>query len=239
MSTSKSTQSEETKPETPKKEEEYKIELLPEDYPQYDLSFKLIFIGDSSVGKSCLTTKAVKNNFEEYYQATVGFEFLTFNMKVNDKVIKLQIWDTCGQEIYKSLISNFYRNSSLAVLVYAIDNKESFTHVENWLNDLKSQANEDVRIFLVGNKSDLEEDRKVTKEEGEKYKLDQHLDLFMETSAKTGQNARNVLVEAAKILYNDYLKFDENSQNPKPKPGDKKGTELIAKTGKKEGKKCC
>ncbi len=164
---------------------------------------------------------------------------MTFNMKVNDKVIKLQIWDTCGQEIYKSLISNFYRNSSLAVLVYAIDNKESFTHVENWLNDLKSQANEDVRIFLVGNKSDLEEDRKVTKEEGEKYKLDQHLDLFMETSAKTGQNARNVLVEAAKILYNDYLKFDENSQNPKPKPGDKKGTELIAKTGKKEGKKCC
>ena len=184
-----------------KKDDEYKIELLPEDYPQYDLSFKLIFIGDSSVGKSCLTTKAVKNNFEEYYQATVGFEFLTFNMKVNDKVIKLQIWDTCGQEIYKSLISNFYRNSSLAVLVYAIDNKESFTHVENWLNDLKSQANEDVRIFLVGNKSDLEEERKVTREEGEKYKLDQHLDLFMETSAKTGQNARNVLIEAAKILY--------------------------------------
>ena len=102
MSTSESTQSEETKPETPKKEEEYKIELLPEDYPQYDLSFKLIFIGESSVGKSCLTTKAVKNNFEEYNESTVGFEFLTFNMKVNDKVIKLQIWDTCGQEIYKS-----------------------------------------------------------------------------------------------------------------------------------------
>ena len=221
------------------KEEEYKIELLPEDYPQYDLSFKLIFIGDSSVGKSCLTTKAVKNNFEEYYQATVGFEFLTFNMKVNDKVVKLQIWDTCGQEIYKSLISNFYRNSSLAVLVYAIDNKESFTHVENWLNDLKSQANEDVRIFLVGNKADLEEDRKVTKEEGEKYKLDQHLDLFMETSAKTGQNARNVLVEAAKILYNDYLKFDENNANKPDTPGKKQGVELISKTKKKEGKKCC
>ena len=188
-------------------EENLKIEFLPEDYPQYDLSFKLIFIGDSSVGKSCLTAKAVKNNFEEYYQATVGFEFLTFNMKVNDKVIKLQIWDTCGQEIYKSLISNFYRNSSLAVLVYAIDNKESFNHVENWLNDLKSQANPDVRIFLVGNKADLEEDRKINKEEGEKYKEDQHLDLFMETSAKTGHNARNVLVEAAKILYFIILYF--------------------------------
>jgi Ras-related protein Rab-6A len=238
MSTQSSVEPAQPSTEALKKDDDYKIEFLPEDYPQYDLSFKLIFIGDSSVGKSCLTTKAVKNNFEEYYQATVGFEFLTFNMKVNDKVIKLQIWDTCGQEIYKSLISNFYRNSSLAVLVYAIDNKESFTHVENWLNDLKSQANEDVRIFLVGNKADLEEDRKVTKEEGEKYKLDQHLDLFMETSAKTGQNARNVLIEAAKILYNDYLKFDENNANNVPTPK-KKGTELIAKPAKKEKKGCC
>ena len=218
-------------------EEDYKIELLPEDYPQYDLSFKLIFIGDSSVGKSCLTAKAVKNNFEEYYQATVGFEFLTFNMKVNDKVIKLQIWDTCGQEIYKSLISNFYRNSSLAVLVYAIDNKESFNHVENWLNDLKSQANPDVRIFLVGNKADLEEDRKIKKEEGEKYKEDQHLDLFMETSAKTGHNARNVLVEAAKILYQDYLKFDEKTKKDDPNPNNP-GKKLIIKD-KKEKKGCC
>ena len=219
-------------------EEDYKIELLPEDYPQYDLSFKLIFIGDSSVGKSCLTAKAVKNNFEEYYQATVGFEFLTFNMKVNDKVIKLQIWDTCGQEIYKSLISNFYRNSSLAVLVYAIDNKESFNHVENWLNDLKSQANPDVRIFLVGNKADLEEDRKIKKEEGEKYKEDQHLDLFMETSAKTGHNARNVLVEAAKILYKDYLKFDENNKKDDPNSTPGGGKKLIVKD-KKEKKGCC
>ena len=219
--------------------EDYKIELLPEDYPQYDLSFKLIFIGDSGVGKSCLTTKAVKNSFEEYYQATVGFEFLTFNMKVNDKVIKLQIWDTCGQEIYKSLISNFYRNSSLAVLIYAIDNKESFNHVENWLNDLKSQANPDVRIFLVGNKADLEEDRKVSKEEGEKYKEDQHLDLFMEASAKSGHNARNVLVEAAKILYKDYHKFDENNKDNEDRLRiNKKGQGLIKKD-KKEKKGCC
>ena len=226
-------------PNAPSTEEDYKIELLPEDYPQYDLSFKLIFIGDSSVGKSCLTAKAVKNNFEEYYQATVGFEFLTFNMKVNDKVIKLQIWDTCGQEIYKSLISNFYRNSSLAVLVYAIDNKESFNHVENWLNDLKSQANPDVRIFLVGNKADLEEDRKIKKEEGEKYKEDQHLDLFMETSAKTGHNARNVLVEAAKILYKDYLKFDENTQKEKEDYSKNKDKKKLIKKDKKDKKGCC
>ena len=213
--------------------------MLPEDYPQYDLSFKLIFIGDSGVGKSCLTTKAVKNNFEEYYQATVGFEFLTFNMKVNDKVVKLQIWDTCGQEIYKSLISNFYRNSSLAVLIYAIDNKESFNHVENWLNDLKSQANPDVRIFLVGNKADLEEDRKVSREEGEKYKEDQHLDLFMEASAKTGHNARNVLVEAAKILYRDYLYFDENNKNDKDDNLKIKKPDPLIRKDKKDKKTCC
>jgi small GTP-binding protein len=218
--------------------EEIKAEVLPEDYNIYDLSFKMIVIGDAGVGKSCLTTKAAKGKFEEAYSATVGFEFLVFNVKLNDKVVKLQIWDTCGQEIYKSLISNFYRNSSLAVLVYAIDNKESFTHVENWLNDLKSQANEDVRIFLIGNKSDLKEERKVTKEEGEKYKLDQHLDLFMETSAKTGQNARNVLIEAAKILYNDYLKFDEKPDTPKPNTN-KPGMELISKPEKKDKGKCC
>ena len=218
--------------------EDFKIEMLPDDYPQYDLSFKLIFIGDSGVGKSCLTTKAVKNNFEEYYQATVGFEFLTFNMQVNDKIIKLQIWDTCGQEIYRSLISNFYRNSSLAVLIYAIDNKESFNHADNWLNDLKSQANPDIRIFLVGNKADLEEDRKISKEEGEKYKEDHQLDLFMETSAKTGHNARNVLVEAAKILYKDYLNFDESNKDNNDSMKIKKGEGLIKK-GKKETKKCC
>ena len=225
-------------PETTYKDEDYRVEILPEDYPQYDLSFKLIFIGDSSVGKSCLTTKAVKNEFEDYYQATVGFEFMTFNLKLNDKIIKFQIWDTCGQEIYKSLISNFYRNSSLAVLVYSIDNKESFNHIENWLNDLKSQANEDVRIFLVGNKADLEEERKVTKEEGEKYKLDYNLDLFMETSAKTGQNARNVLVEAAKILYNDYLKLAENMNTVEEPKKKIKGKELLVQP-KKQEKKCC
>ena len=221
-------------------EENFKVENLPEDYPQYDLSFKLIFIGDSGVGKSCLTSKAVKNTFEDYYQATVGFEFLTYNLKLNDKVIKIQIWDTCGQEIYKSLITNFYRNSSLAIVTYSIDSKESFVHAENWLNDLRSQANPDVRIFLVGNKADLEEERKVSKEEGEKYKEDQNLDLFMETSAKTGYNAKNVLIEAAKILYKDYLNFEQKGGNNTDNKNDNKlmKQQLINKD-KKTKKGCC
>ena len=225
--------------ETKTEDDDLKVELLPEDYAQYDLSFKLIIIGDSGTGKSCLTTKAVKNNFEDYYQATVGFEFLTFNMKINDLVIKMQIWDTCGQEIYKSLISNFYRNSSLAVIVYSIDNKESFEHAENWLTDLKSQANPDVRIFLVGNKSDLEEERKVSKDDGLKFKNDQGLDLFMETSAKTGYNARNVLIEAAKLLYADYLKYADS--NPQPKNNQNNDNVKIGGEDKDKEKKkgCC
>lgn len=96
-------------------------EVLTEDHSHYDLSFKVIVIGDSGVGKSCLTLRATKNTFENNYNATVGFEFFTFNSKVEDKVVKLQVWDTCGQEIYRSLITNFYRNSSLAILVYSID----------------------------------------------------------------------------------------------------------------------
>ena len=230
----------ESKEEQNNEEENFTVEMLPEDYPQYDLSFKIIFIGDSGVGKSCLTSKAVKNTFEDYYQATVGFEFLTFNLKLNDKVIKLQIWDTCGQEIYKSLITNFYRNSSLAVVIYAIDNRESFKHAENWLRDLREQANPDVRIFLVGNKADLEEERKVSKEEGEKYKEDQNLDLFMETSAKTGYNAKNVLIEAAKILYKDYLNFEQKGGNNTDNKNDNKlmKQQLINKD-KKAKKGCC
>lgn len=97
------------------------VEILPHDYPQYDLSFKIIIIGDAGVGKSSLTNKAIKNTFEDSYFATVGFEFFAFNVKLGDKIIKLQIWDTCGQELYRSLITNFYRNASLAIMVYSIN----------------------------------------------------------------------------------------------------------------------
>jgi small GTP-binding protein len=97
------------------------FELLPEDYSQYDLSFKVIVIGDSNVGKSCITVKATKNTFESNYNTTVGFEFCSFNIKLDDKVIKLQIWDTCGQEIYRSLVINFYRSCACAVIVFSID----------------------------------------------------------------------------------------------------------------------
>jgi small GTP-binding protein len=224
----------------PINDDEFNIELLPEDFAQYDISFKIIVIGDSGVGKSCLTTQAVRNNFEEFYQATVGFEFLTFNLRMNNNVVKLQIWDTCGQEVYKSLISNFYRNSSLALILYAINNKDSFQHAENWLNDLKNQSNPNVRVFLVGNKSDLEDQRVISKEEGERFKNEKKLDKFIETSAKTGENARSALLEAAKLLYKDYLKAKENLANGvDTNEGGNKGDRLEKKKPKPSGTKCC
>ena len=189
----------------PKNKNEYTISILSEDFHQYDQSYKIILLGDSSVGKTALTKKAVLNEFEEYYQATIGFEFLVFNVKINGIVIKLQIWDTCGQEIYRSLITNFYRNSSLAILVYSINKKESFINIKKWLEELKTNGSKDMKVFLVGNKLDLE--REVSKEEAEKYAKNNGIEMFMETSAKTGENAQKLLIEVAKFLYIDSINY--------------------------------
>ena len=195
-------------------ESEINYEILPEDYTQYDLSFKIIVIGDSGVGKSCLTNKATKNIFEESYNATVGFEFFSFNIKMFEKIIKLQIWDTCGQELYRSLITNFYRNASLAIMVYAINNKDSFDNIDIWLKELRMHSNPDSKAFLIGNKIDLENERKVSREQGEEYSNQNNFSLFMESSAKTGFNAQKIFIEAARILYNNYLKYkDKNADN--------------------------
>ena len=186
---------------------ELKAEILPDDYNQYDLSFKMIVIGDAGVGKSCLTSKATKGIFDENYSATVGFEFLTFNVRIDGKVIKLQIWDTCGQEIYRSLISSFYRNASLAMMVYAINSKESFTHIETWLKEVKLQSNPDIKIFLIGNKADLENEREVQINDAKQFQEESGIHYFNEASAKNGLNAQEVFVEAAKLLYNEHLRY--------------------------------
>ena len=194
-------------------EPDFKYEILPDDYTQYDLNFKLIVIGDSGVGKSCLTNKATTNIFEDNYNATVGFEFFTLNIKMYDKIIKLQIWDTCGQELYRSLVTNFYRNCSLAIIVYAINSKPSFESIESWLKELRTHSNPDAKVFLIGNKVDLEKERQVTTEEAEQFKQINKLNLFMEASAKSGFNAQNIFIQAAKMLYQDFLKYKVDDEN--------------------------
>jgi small GTP-binding protein len=191
----------------------YNYEILSEDYTNFDLSFKLIVIGDSGVGKSSLTNNGIKKIFNETYNATVGFEFFTFNVKMNDKVVKLQIWDTCGQELYRSLITNFYRNTSLAVMVYAINSKETFDDIDMWLRELRTHSNPDAKVFLIGNKVDLENEREVKKEQGEEFSKINKINFFTESSAKTGLNAQNIFLKAAEILYDDYNKYQDKKKN--------------------------
>ena len=120
------------------------------------INFKIIIIGDSGVGKSSLLKRAVQNRFDEGYQATIGFEFLLMHYKINDLKLKLQIWDTCGQEMYRSLVQGFYRNTSLAIIVYDVTNPKSFENLEIWLKDLRQHTENEIPVFIVGNKNDLE-----------------------------------------------------------------------------------
>ena len=192
---------------------EYKVETI-NDPGEYDLSFKLILVGDSAVGKSCLSIRATKDTYESVYSPTIGFEFLSLFLNVEGKNIKLQIWDTCGQEVYRSLITGFYHNSSLAILVYAIDDENSFSHLESWLNEIRENGNPEMNIFLIGNKVDLEDKRQISKDEAQKFSEENGMKSFMETSAKTGFNAKNVFIEAAKLLYEQHLNYSAKMAKP-------------------------
>ena len=189
-------------------------EFIPDEIVKHDLSFKIIIIGDSGVGKSSLTLRATKNQFQEYYNATVGFEFFSLNLKMEDSIIKLQMWDTCGQEIYRSLISSFYKNSSLAMIIYSIDNEESFRNLDYWIKEIKNNSSPDIKIILIGNKVDLEDKRVVSKEEADNFARVNGIDEVYETSAKTGFNAKTIFSKAAQILYKEHLNYKRISKDP-------------------------
>ena len=192
------------------KDFEVKIINVPENYePKNALTFKIIIIGNSGVGKTSITNNAIKNVFYENYRSTIGMEIFSLFLKINHKLVKLQIWDTCGQEIYRSLITNFYRSSSLAIIVYSIDKKDSFKDVEMWIKELKINSSPDIKIILIGNISDLADDRQVSYEEGEKYLDEPAIISFYETSAKTGDNIRKIFEEVGLVLYKDYIKYKE------------------------------
>lgn len=189
-------------------------EFIPDEMVKYDLSFKIIIIGDSGVGKSSLTLRATKNQFQEYYNATVGFEFFSLNLKMEESIIKLQMWDTCGQEIYRSLISSFYKNSSLAMIMYSIDNEESFRHLDYWIKEIKNNSSPNIKIILIGNKVDLEDKRVISKEEADNFARENGIDEVYETSAKTGFNAKTIFSKAAQILYKEHLNYKQLSRDP-------------------------
>lgn len=166
----------------------------------YAYLFKYIIIGDSGVGKSCLLLQFTDKRFQSAYDLTIGVEFGTRMIKIGDKQIKLQIWDTAGQENFRSITRSYYRGAIGALLVYDITKRETFNHLTNWLIEVNERSNENMQIMLVGNKADLKHKRLLSTEEGEAFARENGL-MFLETSAKEAVNVEEVFVNTAKKIY--------------------------------------
>jgi small GTP-binding protein len=132
---------------------------------EYDLIFKVLLVGDSGVGKTNITTRFVKDQFDVESKATIGVEYASKKLKIDGMHIKAQIWDTAGQERYQSITRAYYRGSKGAFIVFDITKKQSFNSIENWLAELKKSADHNITVILLGNKSDLDADRQVSTDE--------------------------------------------------------------------------
>ncbi|ORY04515.1 rab protein 6 [Basidiobolus meristosporus CBS 931.73] len=161
--------------------------------------FKLVFLGEQSVGKTSLITRFMYDTFDNTYQATIGIDFLSKTMYLEDRTVRLQLWDTAGQERFRSLIPSYIRDSSVAVVVYDITSRNSFLNTVKWVDDVRAERGTDVIIVLVGNKTDLSDKRQVTTEEGEKKAKEFNV-MFMETSAKAGFNVKALFRKIAQAL---------------------------------------
>ncbi|KAH8130203.1 ras small monomeric GTPase Rab6 [Trichoderma asperelloides] len=161
--------------------------------------FKLVFLGEQSVGKTSLITRFMYDSFDNMYQATIGIDFLSKTMYLEDRTVRLQLWDTAGQERFRSLIPSYIRDSSVAVVVYDISNAKSFQNTKKWIDDVRAERGNDVIIVLVGNKTDLNDKREVTTQQGEEEAKRQGL-RFVETSAKLGHNVQNLFKRIAQAL---------------------------------------
>ena len=197
---------------------------------------KLCYNG-KAVGKSNILSRYAKNTFKPNHEITIGCEFMAKNIQLKDKIIRIQIWDTAGQESFRSITRSYYKNSTCAFIVYDITFKKTFDNVIIWLNECRDMCYKNILICLIGNKIDLEDKREVTFEDGENFAKENNL-LFFETSAKNGNNINEIFLETAKILMNKIEKGEiliENN-NTGIKIGNSENNEdMIIR--KKEG--CC
>jgi Ras-related protein Rab-6A len=161
--------------------------------------YKLVFLGDQSVGKTSIITRFMYDTFDKQYQATIGIDFLSQTMYLEDRTVRLQLWDTAGQERYRSLIPSYIRDSSVAIIVYDITNHQSFLNTSKWLADVRQERGEDVLVVLVGNKTDLSDKRQVSIEDGEAKAKECNV-MFIETSAKVGFNIKALFRKIAHQL---------------------------------------
>ena len=202
------------------------------DEEDYEMMAKVILIGDSSVGKTNIMSKYLKDQFMEFSKSTIGVEFSSKTFNVQGHKIKAQIWDTAGQEKYRSMTSTYYKGSKGAFVIYDITRKETFESVDKWINDLKLNGDPNIIVFIIGNKNDLEESREVTKDEGEEKGLSFQCG-FLETSALSGDN----IDEAFDLMITEI--FGRYKKDIKDEESFKKGDDLNLDKGGNNKKGCC
>lgn len=168
---------------------------------EYDYLFKLLLIGDSGVGKSCLLLRFADHTYTDSYISTIGVDFKIRTIEKDGKTIKLQIWDTAGQERFRTITSSYYRGAHGIIVVYDVTDQESFTNVKQWLNEIERYASQDVQKLLVGNKCDLVNKKAVTYEDAKAF-ADKLEIPFLETSAKTATNVEKAFLTMASEIKN-------------------------------------
>jgi len=178
----------------------------------YDLLFKLLLIGDSGVGKTCILFRFSEDAFNTTFISTIGIDFKIKTIELRGKKIKLQIWDTAGQERFHTITTSYYRGAMGIMLVYDITNSKSFDNIAKWLRNIDEHANEDVERMILGNKADMEDKRVVSKERGEAIAREHNIK-FLETSAKTNINIETAFIELAEAILDK-----SNVQETKPGP---------------------
>ena len=191
----------------------YKIEYSGEKYSKEFKLYKVIILGKYGVGKTTIINKLMIKEISGEYEPTLSIDIKYIQAKVNDKIIQIQIWDCCGNEKYAQGIQNLYKNASITLLVYALNDRNTFNDLNTWHNILKIHSFENI-IFLIGNKNDLEKEREISKEEGENYKNNyDDIKLFLETSALNGNNIDKLLDNIVISIYEKETNDDNNLDN--------------------------
>ncbi|KAL1323219.1 hypothetical protein HN51_068286 [Arachis hypogaea] len=176
--------------------------------------FKIVIIGDSAVGKSNLLSRYARNEFNLHSKATIGVEFQTQSLQIDNKEVKAQIWDTAGQERFRAVTSAYYRGAVGALIVYDISRRTTFDSVGRWLDELKTHCDTTVAMMLVGNKCDLDNIRAVSIEEGKSLAEAEGL-FFMETSALDSTNVKTAFEMVIREIYNNVSRKVLNSDTYK------------------------